>query len=54
MEMGRYRMMYYKNKAKINLRSRNNNGYTQRFKIIADKLMKWKHDAVLDGEMVVI
>jgi bifunctional non-homologous end joining protein LigD len=49
-----YRMMCYKNENKINLRSRNNNEYTQRFRIIADELLRWKHDAILDGEMVVI
>jgi bifunctional non-homologous end joining protein LigD len=49
-----YRMMCFKNKDKISLRSRNNNDYTQRFRIIAEELARWRHDAVLDGEMVVI
>jgi bifunctional non-homologous end joining protein LigD len=49
-----YRMLAYKNGTQINLRSRNNKDYSKRFQIIVDELAKWKHDAVLDGEMVVV
>lgn len=49
-----YRMMAYVQKNKVELRSRNNKNYTERFKIIAEDLREWKHEAVLDGEMVVV
>jgi bifunctional non-homologous end joining protein LigD len=49
-----YRMMCYIQKNKVELRSRNNKDYTNRFKIIVEDLKKWKHEAVLDGEMVVL
>jgi bifunctional non-homologous end joining protein LigD len=49
-----YRMLAYVEKGKAELRSRNNNNYTQRFRIVADDLEKWKDSAILDGEMVVI
>ena len=32
---------------------KHNNDYTKRFQVIAGELNKWKHDAMLDGEMVV-
>jgi bifunctional non-homologous end joining protein LigD len=49
-----YRMLAYVQKGKVELRSRNDKDYTKRFHIIADELTRWKHDAVLDGEMVVL
>ena len=49
-----YRLMAYVENNKIQLRTRNNNDYTKRFQLLADELKKWKHTAVLDGEVVVI
>jgi bifunctional non-homologous end joining protein LigD len=49
-----YRMLAYVEKGKVELTSRNDNDYTKRFQIIADELARWKHDAILDGEMVVL
>lgn len=46
--------MAYVRKGKVDLKSRNNTSYTERFKIIADELNRWKHEAVLDGEMVAL
>jgi bifunctional non-homologous end joining protein LigD len=49
-----YRMLAYVENGKVELRSRNDKNYTQRFKIVADDLARWKDSAVIDGEMVVV
>jgi len=49
-----YRMMAQVEKGKVSLRSRNDKDYTKRFELICKDLTKWKHDAILDGEMVVV
>jgi len=49
-----YRLMAYVEKNNIQLRTRKNNVYTNRFQVLAHELKKWKHTAVLDGEVVVI
>ncbi|MDH7460220.1 non-homologous end-joining DNA ligase [Chitinophagaceae bacterium 26-R-25] len=50
-----YRALAYINKGKVELRSRNNLSFTQKFPIIAEALREeWKGDAVIDGEIVAL
>jgi len=50
-----YRALAYLNKGKVELRSRNNLSFTQKFATIADALRhEWKGDAIVDGEIVAL
>ena len=47
-----YRAVSYLNKGKVEIRSRNNLSFTQKFKVVTDALKNWKVNAVIDGEIV--
>ncbi len=49
-----YRALAYINNGKINLASRNNKSFTEKYYPIVSSMEKWKIDAVLDGEILVI
>jgi bifunctional non-homologous end joining protein LigD len=49
-----YRALALLNKGKVNLLSRNNKSFNEKFYPIHQALSKWKINAVLDGEMVVL
>ena len=49
-----YRMLAYTENGKVELRSRNDKDYTQRFRILANELSRWKDSAIVDGEVVVL
>jgi len=49
-----YRAMAMINKGKVNLLSRNNKSFNEKFYPIVDVLKKWDIDAVIDGEVVVL
>ncbi|MDI3321071.1 non-homologous end-joining DNA ligase [Pinibacter soli] len=50
-----YRALAYLNKGKVELRSRNNLSFTQKFAAITDALREeWKGDAIVDGEIVAL
>jgi bifunctional non-homologous end joining protein LigD len=49
-----YRAVAMINKGKVDLISRNNKSFNEKFYPIVDVLKKWKIDAVLDGEVVVL
>lgn len=49
-----YRALAYLNKGKVELRSRNNNGFNEKFFPVYNALKSWPVKAVVDGEVVVI
>jgi bifunctional non-homologous end joining protein LigD len=49
-----YRILAHIDKGKVTLRSRGDQDYTQRYKPVAQSLASLGHNAVLDGEMVVV
>jgi len=49
-----YRALAYLKNGKVELRSRNNKSFNEKFYPVYDALGKWKIDALLDGEIVVI
>ncbi|WP_316804161.1 DNA ligase D [Pedobacter nototheniae] len=49
-----YRALAYVNKGKVNLLSRNNKSFNDKFYPIYDLLGKWKMNALLDGEILVL
>ncbi len=49
-----YRTLAYINKGKVQLQSRNNNSFNEKFYPIVDALKQWDGQAVLDGEVVVL
>src|SRR6186713_3393725 len=49
-----YRAVAMINKGKVNLISRNNKSFNEKFYPIVDVLKKWGIDAVIDGEVVVL
>ena len=49
-----YRTLVYMNKGKVELRSRNNKSFDEKFYPIHQAFLDWKFDAVLDGEIVVV
>ncbi|TMI89137.1 MAG: DNA ligase D [Bacteroidetes bacterium] len=49
-----YRAVAMINKGKVDLISRNNKSFNEKFYPIVDTLKKWKIDAVIDGEVVVL
>jgi len=48
-----YRALAYLNNGKVELRSRNNKSFNEKFYPVYDALKKWKLKAVIDGEIVV-
>jgi len=49
-----YRVISYLNRGKVEMRSRNNLSFNEKFDVILDALEKWKIKAVLDGEIVAL
>ncbi|SFH23708.1 DNA ligase D [Pedobacter insulae] len=49
-----YRALAFVNKGKVNLLSRNNKSFNDQFYPIYDILSKWKLNAVIDGEILVL
>jgi bifunctional non-homologous end joining protein LigD len=49
-----YRVLGFINKGKVELKSRNNKSFNSKFYPITDALSKWKINAVIDGEVVVV
>jgi bifunctional non-homologous end joining protein LigD len=49
-----YRIISYIRRGVVELKSKNNLDYTKRFRPIADALSKWRAEAVIDGEIVVL
>ncbi|WP_159469802.1 DNA ligase D [Dyadobacter sp. 3J3] len=49
-----YRALAFLNKSEIELRSRNNKSFNEKFYPVFDAVKKWKIDAVIDGEIVVV
>jgi bifunctional non-homologous end joining protein LigD len=49
-----YRAMAFLNKGKVDLLSRNNKSFNEKFYPIYDLLKEWKINAVLDGEILVL
>jgi len=49
-----YRAVAMINKAKVNLISRNNKSFNEKFYPVVDALKKWDINAVIDGEVVVL
>ncbi|GGF28223.1 hypothetical protein GCM10011518_41910 [Flavobacterium limi] len=49
-----YRSMAYIHKGVVSLTSRNNKPFTDKYYPITNALEKWKNDAVLDGEILVL
>jgi bifunctional non-homologous end joining protein LigD len=49
-----FRIIAYISKDEVRLKTKNNVDYTDRFKPVADEFRKWKIEAVVDGEIVVL
>ncbi|MEO6903210.1 MAG: DNA ligase D [Bacteroidia bacterium] len=49
-----YRMLAFVNKGKVELKSRNDKSFNNKFYPIKEALSKWKINAVVDGEVVVV
>ena len=49
-----YRALAYLNKGAVEMRSRNNKSFNEKFYPVYDALEKWRINAVVDGEIVVI
>lgn len=49
-----YRIMAYINEGEVKLQTRNLKDYTGKFTQITTALQKWKHSAVIDGEVVML
>jgi len=49
-----YRAIAYLNKGETNIRSRNNKSFNEKFYPVFEALKKWKVNAVVDGEIVVV
>lgn len=49
-----YRALAYLNKGSIDIRSRNNKSFNEKFYPVYDALKKWKINAIVDGEIVVV
>jgi bifunctional non-homologous end joining protein LigD len=49
-----YRVISYLNKGKVEMRSRNNLSFNEKFDVIRDALEQWDIKAVLDGEIVAL
>ncbi|MEO5889967.1 MAG: DNA ligase D [Ferruginibacter sp.] len=48
-----YRAIAYVNKGKVELRSRNNKSFNEKFYAVYEALKKWNINAVVDGEIIV-
>jgi len=49
-----YRALTFLNKGKVDIRSRNNKSFNEKFYPVYNALLEWKIDAVVDGEIIVI
>lgn len=49
-----YRALSYINKGNVEIRSRNNKSFNQKFYPVYEALKKWKVNAVVDGEIIVM
>lgn len=49
-----YRAVAFKNKKELELKSRNNKSFNEKFYPIYDELKKWNINAIIDGEVVVV
>ncbi|MDB5230819.1 MAG: ligase, partial [Chitinophagaceae bacterium] len=49
-----YRALAYLNKATVEIRSRNNKSFNQKFYPVYEALKHWKVNAVVDGEIIVV
>jgi bifunctional non-homologous end joining protein LigD len=49
-----YRALAFLNKGKVELKSRNNKSFNEKFYPITQALSRWKINAVIDGEIVVV
>jgi bifunctional non-homologous end joining protein LigD len=49
-----YRIVAYISKDNVRLKTRKNVDYTSKFQVITNALKKWKVEAVIDGEIVVL
>src|SRR4051812_24905969 len=49
-----YRAIAYLNNGSIDIRSRNNKSFNEKFYPVFDALKKWKINAVVDGEIIVV
>lgn len=49
-----YRATAFVNKGKVELKSRNNKSFNEKFYPVNDALSKWKINAIIDGEVVVV
>ncbi|HEV8286321.1 MAG TPA: DNA ligase D [Chitinophagaceae bacterium] len=49
-----YRAIAYINKGKVEIRSRNNKSFNEKFYPVYEALKKWKINAVVDGEIVAV
>lgn len=48
-----YRALSYLDKGKVDIRSRNDKSFNEKFYSIYDAMTKWKLNAVMDGEIIV-
>src|SRR6476620_2311446 len=48
-----YRVLIYLNNGQVEMRSRNNKSFNEKFYPIHDALAQWKINAVIDGEIIV-
>src|SRR4030095_6213976 len=49
-----YRALAYLNKGKVEIRSRNNKSFNEKFYPVYLALQQWDIDAVVDGEIIVV
>ncbi len=49
-----YRAIAYLNKGEVEMQSRNNKSFNEKFYAVYDALKQWKINAVLDGEIIVV
>jgi bifunctional non-homologous end joining protein LigD len=49
-----YRVVSYLNKGKVEMRSRNNLPFNEKFEVIEEALVRWNIKAVIDGEIVAL
>src|SRR4051812_30585045 len=49
-----YRALGYINKGSVEIKSRNNKSFNEKFYPVYDALKKWERDIIVDGEIVVV
>jgi bifunctional non-homologous end joining protein LigD len=49
-----YRAIAYLNNGEVNIRSRNNKSFNEKFYAVYNELLRWKINAVFDGEIIVV